>query len=186
MTISGTGFVSGATVSFRGTAATGVTFVERHQPDRDHAGDAAGAVSVVVTNPDTQGGTLASGFTHTATPPPTTVSGVVPNSGPTRGRDVGHDLRRAFVSGATVSFGGTAATGVTFVSGTSLTATSPAHASGAVSVAVTSPDTQSGTLTNGFTYTVPPTVTGVAPTSGSAAGGTSVTVSGRASSPVRP
>ena len=38
-------------------------------------------------------------------------------------------------------------------SSTSITATTPAHAAGAVSVVVTNTDTQAGTLTNGYTYT---------------------------------
>jgi hypothetical protein len=57
-----------------------------------------------------------------------------------------------FQSGATVTFGGTAATNVTVVSSTSITATTPAHAAGAVNVVV-SDSGGSGTLTNGFTYT---------------------------------
>src|SRR5439155_10901129 len=48
---------------------------------------------------------------------------------------------------------GTAATGVAVVSPTQITATTPAHAAGAVTVAVTNPDTQSGSLANGFTFT---------------------------------
>jgi biopolymer transport protein ExbB len=47
------------------------------------------------------------------------------------------------------------ATGVTVVSATQIYATTPAHAAGAVDVTVTNPDTQSGTLTNGYTYTGP-------------------------------
>src|SRR4029077_3909786 len=58
-----------------------------------------------------------------------------------------------FLAGATVSLGGTAATGVTVVNSTSITATSPAHAGGAVNVVVTNSDGQSGTLSNGYTYT---------------------------------
>src|SRR4029077_16747530 len=46
-----------------------------------------------------------------------------------------------------------AATGVTVVSSTSITATTPAHAAGAVDVVVTNTDAQGGTLTGGFTYT---------------------------------
>ncbi len=58
-----------------------------------------------------------------------------------------------FLAGATVSLGGTAATGVTVVNSTSITATTAAHAAGAVNVVVTNSDAQSGTLTNGYTYT---------------------------------
>jgi uncharacterized lipoprotein YbaY len=53
----------------------------------------------------------------------------------------------------TVTFGGVAATGVTVVNSTTITCTTPAHAAGAVNVVVTNPDTQSGTMAGGFTYT---------------------------------
>jgi hypothetical protein len=49
---------------------------------------------------------------------------------------------------------------VKIVGSTSITATTPAHTAGAVSVAVTNPDAQNGTLTNGYTYA---TGTGGAP-----------------------
>ena len=56
-----------------------------------------------------------------------------------------------FAAGATVTFGGAAATNVVVVSSTQITATTPAHAAGAVTVTVTV-NGQSGSLTNGFTY----------------------------------
>ncbi len=84
-----------------------------------------------------------------------------------------------FLTGATVKLGGTSATGVNVVSSTSITATAPAHSAGSVSVVVTNTDSQSATLTNGYSYTNPaPKVTSIAPTSGPAAGGTSVTITG--------
>ena len=58
-----------------------------------------------------------------------------------------------FVAGATVTFGGTAATNVVVTSGTTITATTPAGSAGAVTVAVTIGG-QTGSLTGGFTYTV--------------------------------
>jgi hypothetical protein len=57
-----------------------------------------------------------------------------------------------FQSGATVNFGGTAATSVVVVSATKITAVAPAHTAGAVNVVVTNTDTGTGTLTNGYTY----------------------------------
>jgi hypothetical protein len=78
-----------------------------------------------------------------------------------------------------VSVGGTAAPGVTVVNATTITATTPAHAAGAVSVTVTNADAQSGTLASAFTYIAPaPTVSSVTPSSGSTGGGTGITVSG--------
>jgi len=57
-----------------------------------------------------------------------------------------------FVTGATVTLGGTAATNVVVVSATQITATTAAHGAGAVNVVVTNPHTQNGTLTKGYTY----------------------------------
>src|SRR5262249_26691740 len=57
-----------------------------------------------------------------------------------------------FNSAATVLIGGVAASSVTFVNATTLTAVSPAHAAGPANVAVTNPGPQTATLTNGFTY----------------------------------
>ena len=57
-----------------------------------------------------------------------------------------------FLSGAMVTFGGTAATNVLIVSATQITATTAAHAAGSVTVTVTNPDGQSGSLGSGFTY----------------------------------
>jgi len=58
-----------------------------------------------------------------------------------------------FATGATVTLGGAGATNVVVVSATQITATTPAHAAGAVNVVVTNPDTQTGTLANGYAYT---------------------------------
>ena len=86
-------------------------------------------------------------------PPAPTVAGVSPNTGPTAGGASVTITGANFASGATVTFGGTAALSVTVANATSITASTPAHAAGAVSVAVTNPDGQSGALANGFTYT---------------------------------
>ena len=42
---------------------------------------------------------------------------------------------------------------MTVVNSTTITATTAAHTAGAVNVMVTNTDAQSGTLTNGYTYT---------------------------------
>ena len=86
------------------------------------------------------------------TPAPT-VSSVSPNSGSTNGGTSVTITGTNFSAGATVTFGGTAASNVNLVSSTSITATTPAHAAGAVNVVVTNSGGPSGTLTNGFTYT---------------------------------
>lgn len=90
---------------------------------------------------------------NSAPPAAPTVTSISPTSGSTSGGTSVTITGANFVSGATVSLGGSAATGVTVVSSTSITATTTAHAAGAVNVVVTNPDTQSGTLNSGFTYT---------------------------------
>jgi len=109
-------------------------------------------VNVVVTNPDTQSGTLSNGFTYQQSLPAPTLSGVAPNKGASDGGTKVNVTGTNFVNGATVTFGGVAATGVTFVSSTKLTAIAPAHAAATVDVTVANPDGQSATLANAFTY----------------------------------
>ncbi len=111
------------------------------------------------------------------TPVPSLTS-VSPKSGPATGGTTltltGVNLQK----GAGVLFGGTASQQVTFVNPTQLQAKTPAHAAGKVDVRVTNPDNQSATLAAAFTYVAGPTIGAVAPNSGPAAGGTTVTITG--------
>jgi len=175
VTISGTNFASGATVTFGGTAATSVVVVSSSSITATTPAEAAGMVNVVVTNSNGQSGTLTNGYTYTSSPAPTAIS---PASGTTSGGTSVTISGTNFASGATVTFGGTAATSVVVVSSTEITATTPAEAAGAVNVVVTNSNGQSGTLTNGYTYTSSPVPTAVSPTSGTTSGGTSVTIGG--------
>ncbi len=153
VTITGTGFLSGATVSLGGTAATGVSVVSSTTITATAPAHAAGAVNVVVTNTDSQSGTKTSAYTYTGGNPAPTVSAISPTSGTTAGGTAVTITGTGFLSGATVSLGGTAATGVSVVNSTTITATAPAHAAGAVNVVVTNTDSQSGTKTSAYTYT---------------------------------
>ncbi len=65
VTIAGTGFVAGATVSLGGTAATAVNVVSSTSITATTPAHAAGAANVVVTNSDAQAGTLTNGYTYT-------------------------------------------------------------------------------------------------------------------------
>ena len=160
VTINGTGFLTGVTVSFGVTAATGVTLVNSTSITATTPAHAAGAVSVVATNADAQSGTMTSAYTYLAPPPPSpnpapTVTSIIPNSGVTTGGTAVTITGTGFIGGATVSVGGAAATGVAVVNATTITASTPAHAAGAVSIVVTNTDTKTGALANGFTYTAP-------------------------------
>ena len=66
VTIAGTGFLAGATVSVGGTAATATTVVSSTSITATTPVHSAGSVDVVVTNPDTRSGTLASSYTFTS------------------------------------------------------------------------------------------------------------------------
>src|SRR5947208_7666687 len=92
-----------------------------------------------------------------------TVSSVAPNSGSTAGGTAVTITGTNFAAGATVTFGAAAATNVVVVSGTQITATTPAGSAGAVTVRVTNPGAQSGSLANGISYVVVPTRRTVAP-----------------------
>jgi heme/copper-type cytochrome/quinol oxidase subunit 2 len=165
VTITGTGFLSGATVKFGGTAATNVSVVSATSITATAPAHTAGKVDVVVTNSDGLSATLAQAFTYA--PPAPTVSSVSPATGPTTGGTPVTITGTNFQSGATVTFGGRAATDVTVVSATSITARTPlgpTSAQLAVNVVVTNPDATAGTATNAFTYTVPAlTVVSVTP-----------------------
>jgi len=68
-----------------------------------------------------------------------TLLAISPGQGDSRGGDQVMVLGSGFQNGATVSFGGVAAPGVTFINSTKLLVTTPAHAVGLTSVTVTNP-----------------------------------------------
>jgi len=82
------------------------------------------------------------------------VSSVTPNAGPETGGTQVSISGSNFSSGSTVTFGGTPATNVNVVNGNLITATTPAHAAATVNVVVTTSDSQTGTLTNGYTFQI--------------------------------
>jgi hypothetical protein len=173
VTIMGTNFAAGATVAFGGAAATNVVVVNSTTITATTPAVNAGAVTVTVTVSG-QNGSLTNGYTYVWVP---TVTSVSPNNGPPAGGTAVTITGTNFAAGATATFGGTAATNVVVVNSTTITATTPAHAAGSVTVTVTV-NGQSGNLTNGFSYVVPPTVSSVSPNSGSTLGGTAVTIAG--------
>jgi hypothetical protein len=84
-----------------------------------------------------------------------------------------------FTGATAVHFGANAATSVTVVSATKITCASPAGSNGTVHVTVTTPNGTSATsISDQFIYAPVPSVTSIAPTGGSTAGGTSVTITG--------
>ena len=183
ITITGTGFISGATIKIGTNPATGVN-VTNSTTITAITPAGTGAQSVVVTNPDTQSSNTNITFAYAAAP---TVTAITPSSGLNSGSlNISNLQGTGFLPGATVQL---QKSGQTSISGTSVSVVGPTQitftfnlsgaATGTWNVVVTNTDTQFGTLTNGFTVTNPaPTVTSVAPSGGPLSGGTSITITG--------
>jgi len=166
VTIDGTGFLTGVTVRFGSASGTDVVRVSSTRITvKTPPGPGGTNVDVTVTNTDGQTAVVIGGYTYQAGPSITAVS---PSSGSTSGGTVVTITGGGFVNGATVTFGGTAGTGVVFVSATELRAVTPAKSAGAVSVVVRNPDGQQATKAAGFTYiqTEPAITSGQVPESG--------------------
>ncbi len=177
VTVTGTGFLAGATVDFGGSnCGTPLTVVSATSITCTTTAHAAGAVTATVTNADLQSGFVASAFTYRAAP---TVTSVAFNAGALGGGRAVTVTGTGFLAGATVDFGGSSCGApFTVVSATSITCTTTAHAVGAVTATVTNADLQSGFVANAFTYQAAPTVTLVTASSGLQVGGLAVTISG--------
>jgi len=115
---------------------------------------AVGTLTLNVTVTDSNGCTdsKSANVNVTATTPGLSITSVVPSAGLITGGKPVTINGTGFVSGATVTFGGSAATNVVVVNSTKITAKTPAHAGGAVNVTVTNPNNATATLTNGYTY----------------------------------
>ena len=176
VTITGTGFTGASAVDFGAHAASSFA-VNSATSITATAPAGSGTVDVTVTTP---GGTSATSTAdeYSYTPAPT-VAQVAPAAGPTGGGTSVTITGTGFTGTTAVDFGSTAATNVTVVSGSQITATAPAGSTGTVDVTVTTPGGTSATSTaDQYTYFAAPTVTSVNPTAGPTAGGNSVTITG--------
>ena len=179
--ITGTGFYGGGSspavsaVKFGSTSATSFTVNSATQITATSPAG-SGTVDVTVTTPGgTSATTAADRFTYSTAP---TVASITPTGGPLAGGTTVTITGTGFISGATVKIGGTAASNVVVTNATTITATTPAGTAGAKSVVVTNTDTQSSNTNIAFTYAAAPTIISITPNSGSAAGGTAVTITG--------
>jgi hypothetical protein len=190
VTITGTGtnFASGATVSFGLSTATKIVVVNSTTITATTPPQVGGSAKVTVINPINPDGTstswsLPGGFLY-ASPPPSTqpmLNVVVPNTGSPDGGTAITISGHNFVSGLTVTVGGSPAT-VTSRGTNSIQATTPAGSAGtAADIVVTNPNGQSATLKAAFSYANPPAspvLNSISPTSGSSNGGTQIVITG--------
>ncbi|RYG19976.1 MAG: hypothetical protein EON96_01925, partial [Caulobacteraceae bacterium] len=108
-----------------------------------------------------------------------TVTSISPTAGPTSGGTTVTLTGTNFTGVNAVSFGATPATGFTFNSATSITATAPASAAGTVDIRVTNgAGTSATSASDQFSYVNAPTVTSISPSTGPTGGGTTVTITG--------
>ena len=116
------------------------------------AGATPGTLTINVTVTTSAGCSDAKSANVNRVLPVVTVTSIVPNFGTVTGGTIVTVNGTNFAAGATLTFGGTAATNVVVVSAIKITAKTPVHAAGAVNVTVTNTDTSTGTLTNGYMY----------------------------------
>jgi len=133
VTITGTGLTGATAVTIGGTAATNVTVVNSTTITATVPAGSAGTASVLVTTPN---GTNAANtlYTYLAAP---TVTGISPSVGPLVGGQVVTITGTGLTGATAVSIGGNAATNVTVVDATTITATTPPGPAGLASVVVT-------------------------------------------------
>lgn len=154
VTIRGTGFADGATVSFGDAAAAEVQFVNPTSLTARSPAHKAGRVDIVVSNPDTKSHTLVGGFIYVDPQvqlPKPSLSSLTPASGPLTGGQSVTITGTGFSSVTTVSFGGLPGTNVQVLNDRTLTATTPVHAEGKVDVVVG--DGSTAALSASYTYT---------------------------------
>ncbi len=187
--VTGTGFVDGATVTFGTAASASVTVVSETQltavtpplgggPGMPARTAERTTVDVTVTNPDARSASLRAAFTYVAPAAAPVIDAVEPVSGPAGGGTVVTLTGSGFQDGATVTFGGTGAAVVQWLSSTTLEVTTPAHDAGPVDLVVTNPDGQWASVAEAFSFAAPPVVTAVHPDAGPVFGGTTVTITG--------
>lgn len=179
VTITGTGMSEATAVKFGSVSATSFKI---ESPDAISAVDpshSSGTVNVTVTN---AGGTSATSeadrFTYFEPGPPPTVSSLSVKKGPATGGTTVTITGSGFTEASAVKFGSSEAASFEVRSASSITAVTPAHATGKVEVTVTNPSGQSAPNAKASFTFGSPTVTGLSPASGPLAGGTAVTVTG--------
>jgi len=155
VTIVGTNLVGASGATFGGTAATGVSVINTTAVSAITPAHAAGAVNVLVTTPN---GTATGTNVYTYVYPAPSVTSVTPSTGTMAGSTTVTIIGTNFVGASGATFGGTAATGVSVINTTAVSAITPAHAAGAVNVLVTTPN-GTATGTNAYTYLIPITAT---------------------------
>jgi hypothetical protein len=164
VTITGSGFTGATNVAFGTAPALDVTVVSDTEITAVSPSAAPGVHNVYVTSPSgTNLPTTTDHFTYLGPG----ISSVSPNIGPRSGGTAVSIQGVGFTGATQVMFGGVAATDVTVVSDTVITARSPAEAVGVRNISVTTPVGTSGAVAGDqFRFQARPVVTSISPSSG--------------------
>jgi phosphatidylserine/phosphatidylglycerophosphate/cardiolipin synthase-like enzyme len=179
--ITGTKFLTGASVSFGQSTAGSIKVINGTTITAVAPLHVAGTVGITVTNKAGDAGTLPAAYVYTSTSPSTApkLNVIHPNHGSPSGGDAVIISGSNLVKGMTVTIGGAPAT-ITSSNTVSIHATTPSG-TGVANVVVTNPNGQSATLKGVFTFAETPdrpSVTSTTPNSGSVNGGTTIIVNG--------
>lgn len=164
LTLTGSGFVSGATVRIGGNLCTSPSVISSTSMTCTIPLGTTGSKTVQVTNPNTLSYSLSSAYTYNLSP---TVTSVSPAGGALNGGTSVTITGTRFANGTTAKIGGVTCTSPTINSSTSLSCTTGAHAAGVTDIVVTNVDTLTGTGSNLFTYGAPPDPTSPSATASS-------------------
>lgn len=157
VSIHGTGFRAGATVTLGG-AATNVNVASTTLIAARVPAHGAGTVDVIVTNPGGSSSRLSGGYTYFVVPPisvaPISVTEISPSAGSTDGGTYLTITGTGFQRGVTVTVGGIQRS-IHLENAVAISLTAPGHVAGDVDVVVTNLDGQTATLIRGYTYALP-------------------------------
>jgi hypothetical protein len=172
VTVTGSGFTGATGVDFDGTPGTAFVVVDDGTITVTSPAHSAGVVDVVVLDPAGNSGPLDFEFGAV----PSSATSLTPTTGPEAGGTEVTINGSGFTGATGVTFGGVAATSFTVVDDNTITAVTPAGASGTVDVVVLDPAGNSAPVD--FEYYVLSRIANVTPDSGTTAGGTTVRITG--------
>jgi hypothetical protein len=178
--LTGSSFNGATAVTFGSTAATSFTVDSPTQITATAPAGTAGSVHVSVTTPFGTSSTSSADLFTFANAAPPLVSAIGTTTGAMAGGTSVTLTGTGLGSATQVYFGGVPATSFTINSSTSITAVAPPQAAGTVDVTVQTPYGTSPAYTLArFTYlAATPSITSLSATSGTSAGGVTVTISG--------
>ena len=152
VTVKGSDFQDGASVTFEGVAAGSIVVLSSAAIECTTPAHGPGKVDVTVVNPDGGTDTYINGYGYIEETVAPTILGVDPSEGPVTGGTPVHISGANFLPAPTVLFGSDIAKSVEFINSGLVIATTPSGDLGPVSVTLVNSDTQQVTLEEAFAF----------------------------------